>query len=210
MVLAPEISQPFDVALYEARPGDPNVPQGKAFAKLQLHDLGFIEHGEGGREMTKLCVQSWCSSGVAHQSCARGKKTKVSANTLDARLLRRWPGVSLAQQQWRPHSDAPHECADPGRSCLSCGACAAFSLAATWTMPTVMRNCLHALMHRRRSACSHRSSFDHCSQTHASSAPLVLPNCRMLCQGGMACCWHAPTSALRHWLAWRGASRRRS
>lgn len=47
MVLPPELQQqePFDVHLFEARPGDPNVPQGKAFAVLQLHDLGYIEEG---------------------------------------------------------------------------------------------------------------------------------------------------------------------
>mmetsp|Transcript_6370 Transcript_6370/g.18321 ORF Transcript_6370/g.18321 Transcript_6370/m.18321 type:complete len:699 (+) Transcript_6370:300-2396(+) len=49
VVLPPELQQqePFDVHLFEARPGDPNVPQGKAFAVLQLHDLGYIEEGDG-------------------------------------------------------------------------------------------------------------------------------------------------------------------
>lgn len=47
VTLSPDIAQPFDVMLYEARPGDPNVPQGKAYARLQAHDLGFIEQGDG-------------------------------------------------------------------------------------------------------------------------------------------------------------------
>lgn len=46
VTLAPDIKQPVDVLLYEARPGDPNVPQGKAYARLQAHDLGFLENGE--------------------------------------------------------------------------------------------------------------------------------------------------------------------
>lgn len=50
VTLTPEIMQPFDVLLYEARPGDPNVPQGKAYARLQAHDLGFIENGEQGAQ----------------------------------------------------------------------------------------------------------------------------------------------------------------
>lgn len=45
VTLAPEIAKPFDVLLYEARAGDPNVPQGKAYARLQAHDLGFIDQG---------------------------------------------------------------------------------------------------------------------------------------------------------------------
>ena len=46
VTLAPDIKQPVDVLLYEARPGDPNVPQGKAYARLQAHDLGFLDNGE--------------------------------------------------------------------------------------------------------------------------------------------------------------------
>jgi len=54
VTLSPEIAQPFDVHLYEAVPGDPNVPQGKAFARLQAHEVGFIENGEPVVAMSAL------------------------------------------------------------------------------------------------------------------------------------------------------------
>lgn len=41
VVLSPEVQQPFEVHLTEAHPGDPNVPQGKTFAIVELHDMGY-------------------------------------------------------------------------------------------------------------------------------------------------------------------------
>ncbi len=38
------------VQLYEARPGDPAVPQGKAFATISSEDLGLPPHGEASCE----------------------------------------------------------------------------------------------------------------------------------------------------------------
>lgn len=55
VVLPAELQQPFSVHLFEARPGDPKVPQGKAFAVLQLHDMGYIEDGERSNNPNVIC-----------------------------------------------------------------------------------------------------------------------------------------------------------
>ena len=57
MVLPAKLQQPFSVHLFEALPGDPKVPQGKAFAVLQLHDMGYIEDGERSTTSNAILVE---------------------------------------------------------------------------------------------------------------------------------------------------------
>ena len=45
MILSSGVREEFRVQLYEATPGDPNVPQGKPFASLSAGELGLPHQG---------------------------------------------------------------------------------------------------------------------------------------------------------------------
>ena len=50
--------EPFNVQLFEAKAGDPKVPQGKPFAVLATTELGLGEASQVTREPPASCCQN--------------------------------------------------------------------------------------------------------------------------------------------------------
>ena len=73
-------SRDVSVQLFEAKPGDPAVPQGKAFATISAQDAGITMHPPGAGDhlynfqdalcwTSKTCLQP-CSLAVFRQICS--------------------------------------------------------------------------------------------------------------------------------------------
>lgn len=65
------------VQLYEARPGDPAVPQGKAFATISSAELGLPPHSEASCARVLYDCKSKCFILRTHVGLSRGTQCSL-------------------------------------------------------------------------------------------------------------------------------------